>query len=562
MARKSRKNLQTAEAIVLPEISESLDKKMATAAYARLSVEKEQDESIQTQIVMLHNYIAEHPDMKLTDTYIDNGYTGTNFERPNFVRMMDDVRTGKIQCIVVKDLSRFGRDFLETGYYIETLLPRLNVRLIAINDNFDSFRECDINNIAIPIKNMVNDLYAKDFSRKVTAYNDLHRARGDVKLLRSVYGYKRDTENNIYVVNPDTAPIVQMIFRWFLMGVTSGKIADRLNRMQILTPLAYKTIVEKGESFTQEDAWNSGRVRDIIRNIIYIGDLIWGKRRKILYLNVPTHKTPKEEWIVWHHMHEPLVSKADFAEAQKILDSRAYRWHQREGNVYPYNPKDPMQGMVFCMDCGKRMSYTKYCYGNRDGASYSCDCRVTDKNNSEYGRLWKVHSDFLKIVVADQVNIMVKRICDRKRLVSGMQREIRKNGGIPKLQRKKQRIQLKLEKVEEKLVNLYESLAEEIVNAEDYQTIKTKYMAERDAAREELQKMEVECRFAERQLEQFMELEIRLEQYLGETGLNETLLQELVASVHISQNKGVEVRFKYENVIGQIDAWREEEAAE
>ena len=145
--------------------------------------------------------------------------------------MMDDVRTGKIQCIVVKDLSRFGRDFLETGYYIETLLPRLNVRLIAINDNFDSFRECDINNIAIPIKNMVNDLYAKDFSRKVTAYNDLHRARGDVKLLRSVYGYKRDTENNIYVVNPDTAPIVQMIFRWFLMGVTSGKIADRLNRM-------------------------------------------------------------------------------------------------------------------------------------------------------------------------------------------------------------------------------------------------------------------------------------------------------------------------------------------
>ena len=208
------------------------------------------------------------------------------------------------------------------------------------------------------------------------------------------------------------------------------------------------------------------------------------------------------------------------------------------------------------------MSYTKYCYGNRDGASYSCDCRVTDKNNSEYGRLWKVHSDFLKIVVADQVNIMVKRICDRKRLVSGMQREIRKNGGIPKLQRKKQRIQLKLEKVEEKLVNLYESLAEEIVNAEDYQTIKTKYMAERDAAREELQKMEVECRFADRQLEQFMELEKRLEQYLGETGLNETLLQELVASVHISQNKGVEVRFKYENVIGQIDAWREEEAAE
>ena len=159
-------------------VAVSTEKKLATAAYARLSVEKEDDDSIHTQITLLKNYISEHADLELSDTYIDNGFTGTRFDRPDFVRMMDDVRCGKIQCIVVKDLSRFGRDFLETGYYIETLLPRLNVRLISINDDFDSFREGDINSIAIPIKNMVNELYAKDFSRKVTAYNDLHRERG------------------------------------------------------------------------------------------------------------------------------------------------------------------------------------------------------------------------------------------------------------------------------------------------------------------------------------------------------------------------------------------------
>ena len=179
MARKSRKN--TVTETVLPILVPELQAQINTGVYARLSVEKDEDTSIHTQVMMLHNYVAVHPELKLVDTYIDNGYTGTNFDRPDFIRMMDDVRAGKIQCIIVKDLSRFGRDFLETGYYIETLLPKLNVRLISINDNFDSTREEDVNSIALPIKNLVNEMYAKDFSRKLTAYHDLHRRNGDVK---------------------------------------------------------------------------------------------------------------------------------------------------------------------------------------------------------------------------------------------------------------------------------------------------------------------------------------------------------------------------------------------
>ena len=150
MARKSRKNTAPETAIPVPEVE--VPNQVNTGVYARLSVEKDEDISIHTQVMMLHNYVAGHSELKLTETYIDNGYTGTNFDRPDFIRMMDDVRAGKIQCIIVKDLSRFGRDFLETGYYIETLLPKLNVRLIAINDNFDSTREEDVNSIALPIK--------------------------------------------------------------------------------------------------------------------------------------------------------------------------------------------------------------------------------------------------------------------------------------------------------------------------------------------------------------------------------------------------------------------------
>lgn len=558
MARKSRKVKQKDTQNNIP-VAVITEKKLATAAYARLSVEKEDDDSIHTQITLLKNYIAEQSDLELSDTYIDNGYTGTRFDRPDFVRMMDDVRCGKIQCIVVKDLSRFGRDFLETGYYIETLLPRLNVRLISINDDFDSFREGDINSIAIPIKNMVNELYAKDFSRKVTAYNDLHRERGDVKLLRSVYGYKRDAVNNIYVVNPDTAPIVQMIFRWYLLGVTTGQIAKRLNMMQVLTPLAYKAIVEKGEEFNQEgDAWNNGRVRDILRNTIYIGDLTWGKRRKTLFRNVPEHKTPKEEWVICHNMHEPIISKADFEEVQRRLDEMADKL--KSPKDYEYNPPDPFPSKVYCMDCGKKMRYSKYCYGNRDGAFYSCGCREIG-SIYEHHNLWKVNADFLKIVVADQVNQLVAWMCDRKKLVARLQAELQRNTGTLKVQKRKLQLQMKAEQIEDKLTTLYENLAEGIINAEDYKIIKKRYLSEKDTVREELQTADAELRQAEAQLEEFMELVSRLEQYLGEGGFNEALVRELVESIHISQNKGIEIRFACEDVVQQITEMGEEVAS-
>lgn len=169
MARKSRKstkleiNQHEKQNTISPSV---MVQQLATAAYARISVDKKNDGCVQTQITMLHQYIDSHPEYKLVDTYVDNGYTGTDFDRPEFIRLMDDVRAGKIQCIVVKDLSRFGRNTIEAGYYIETIFPCLNVRLISINDNFDSSREEDRNSMIIPIKNMINEMYAKDASKK------------------------------------------------------------------------------------------------------------------------------------------------------------------------------------------------------------------------------------------------------------------------------------------------------------------------------------------------------------------------------------------------------------
>lgn len=545
MARKSRK--QTVCEVLEAPAAQAAEpqNELATGAYARLSSEKvDNRSSIQTQVLLLHNFIAEHPELRLTETYIDDGYTGTNFERPDFVRLMDDVRSGKIQCIVVKDLSRFGRDFLETGYYIETLLPRLNVRLIAITDNFDSARQEDVNNISVPIKNMVNELYAKDFSRKVSAYHDLHRQCGDVHLTRTVYGYAIDKERNVYVPNPDTAPIVKMIFRWFLMGCRTGQIAERLNLLGVQTPLQYKMIVEKGETFEQEDHWNMARIRDILRNEKYIGDLIWGKRAKRLYMNIPEHKTPKEEWVVWHDMHEPLIAKEDFERVQAMLDHTVELL--KEKPIYQTGDVDSFQKKVYCAECGKRMHYQKLCYQNRNGAIYYC------KKKNGVGWHQQIHADFLRILVSDQTQVLIQALCDRKKLIEKAKKGSNASGNFFSAKRKAVQLKVELEQMDGKLAKLYEDLSEGLLSMNDYHELRLHYGDEKDRIQERIKEAEQEQRFAEMQVGRFLDWQAKLEQYLGEVAFNERLADELVEKIVVSEQGSVEIRFTCDDVCSYV----------
>lgn len=544
MARKSRKKMLVEKPEAVPFIIEETRQRMETAAYARLSVEKEGDGSIQTQIQLIHQFIAEKPELHLADTYVDNGYSGTDFERPDFMRMMDDVRTGKIQCIVVKDLSRFGRDFLETGYYIETLLPRLNVRLIAINDEFDSSREEDVNNIAVPIKNMVNEMYANDFSRKVSAYHELHRRNGDVKLLRTVYGYSIDKENNIYVPNPDTAPVVRMIFRWFRMGMRTGQIADRLNTMEIMTPLQYKRSVEKGQTLDKEDLWNMARVRDILKNQRYIGDLIWGKRRKTLYQNVPEHKTPKEEWTVWHDKHEPLVTKEDFEAVQAMLDETASKLSAKP--VYQTDTVDSFPGKIYCAECGKRMKYQKLCYQDRNGSIYYCS-----KENGE-GWHQQVHADFLKVFAADQMQVLIQWMCERKLLIEKAKRRSQNEGNLFAAKRKAAKLKMELERAESQMETLYENFSEGILTAEDYQELRQHYADEKERLKSEIREAEQAQRYADMQVGRFLDWQAQLEQHLGKIAFNQQLADQLIDRIIVSGSGKIEIVFTCDDICSQI----------
>ena len=329
MARTSRRNQPANE--VLQEIPGSVlpIERLKTAAYARLSAEREDDTTIEMQVSMLKEYILKRDDLELEEVYIDNGYTGTDFERPAFHRMMADIQSGRIRCVVVKDLSRFGRNFLETGYYIETVFPKLNVKLISVNDAFDSSKQSDQDSISVPIKNMVNQMYAMDTSKKRYIAEELKRKNKEYTLHTSMYGYRLDKEHNRLLPDPETAPIVQLLFRWYLQGYGMGTAAGLLNQLGILTPRDYKDQCEGKLDPKQRRLWNASTVDQIIRRGDYAGDRFLGKYTRAKFKNEKFHRNDFSKWVICEDTHEPLITREEFAQVSGSLN----RLRQRSSDM-------------------------------------------------------------------------------------------------------------------------------------------------------------------------------------------------------------------------------------
>lgn len=377
MARKSRKNRNVESNIQTVVKKENL---LDTAAYIRLSVENggnETDETLVVQQMLVERFIEEHPDLRLEEVYIDNGFTGTNFERPGFMRLMEDVRSGKVQCIVVKDLSRFGRDYLETGYYLETILPKLNVRFIAITDDYDSSRKEDRENISVPIKNMVNAMYAKDMSKKILAAKEAQKRNGNITLSKVAFGYVRSEDKTRQVVDETVAPVVRMIFQWTLLGVSKREIADRLNLLGIATP-GQKEKRKIARVPFEETKWNGGTVRKILENPTYTGDIVTGKLKQSLYKGVKQYHTEPEEWDVQKDMHTPLVARDDYEELQESREEIHKVTKKRQSRYTKDREKyqDSFPGMVRCGECGNVMYFRRYTHNyttnEKMGSDYYC----------------------------------------------------------------------------------------------------------------------------------------------------------------------------------------------
>jgi DNA invertase Pin-like site-specific DNA recombinase len=347
------------------------DKK--TALYCRLSQEDKfgnngDSSSIQTQKAMLSQF-AKDNNLVNTSFYVDDGASGTTFNRENFQRMICDIEDGKINCVVTKDLSRLGRNYLEAGRYRE-LFTEHGVRFIAMSDGYDSFSD-DGGDIATPIKEIIHEFYARDCSRKVKSAYRTKAQNGGVVSGIPPYGYSRvEGTKNKLEVNPETAPTVQMMFRMALEGKSFHQIAKKLFDDEVLTPKAYLERKGKpdGENYKFKIkypcAWQHSTVVSILHNPIYTGKIVCMRMANKSFKDKSKIARPKEDWIITENAHEALISQQDFDTVQERMKSKQRPKTLNNNNIF--------RGLLFCNDCKRRLSFTS----NKNNDSFRCTANV------------------------------------------------------------------------------------------------------------------------------------------------------------------------------------------
>lgn len=373
MARKSRKNPAVQEKTAHAEM-----KVWKAALYIRLSVEfnGRRGDSLETQQQIMEAYLALCPDIEITAVYTDNGTTGRTFEREAFQQMLDDVERGKINCIVVKDLSRLGRNAIDSGYYIEKYFPLHQVRFIAVNDQYDSEnKENSGNHLIVPLKNMINEAYAADISKKVKAQQRQAMQDGAFVGSRPPYGYKKAPDNcHKLLVNEDTAPVVRQIFQWTTDGISLNDVVKRLNGNGYPSPGHYlmQTGVITNKRLAGSGKWQTWTVSKILADEVYTGDMVQGKTKTVGHRQIPTDRS---EWIIVRGTHEPLITRELFDKAQAVRENAAAKYSQMEKVPYTENI---LRGRIFCGRCGKNL------HRQRSRGIYSYRCIANDRMGIKY----------------------------------------------------------------------------------------------------------------------------------------------------------------------------------
>lgn len=349
------------------------------ALYARISVDanERKRESIETQLDIMKDYITEHPELGSYLEYVDRGFSGTSFERPAFNLMMDDVRSGKINCIMVKDLSRFGRNYLETTNYIETILPFMGVRLISVNDRFDTEdRKCQGKDLEVTIKNLANDMYAKDISRKVASAHETNRKRGKWTGGTPPYGYNLnpDQKSGSFVIDEDAANVVRRIFAMAGEGASFWSIATSLQKEGLNTPRIYRRTGHLYHRQGDPDTmWYAATIAGIVHCEAYTGSMVQGKIRGRLYDNEKSHVLDRSEWTIVENAHEPLVSKDVFDRIQLMAKDRYAKTSlSSSGGTTASKKKNKYAGVIFCGECGRTLRYHSSYSRHKDGTKKRC----------------------------------------------------------------------------------------------------------------------------------------------------------------------------------------------
>ena len=518
------------------------------AIYVRLSKEdgdvagasKAESNSISNQKELIRDFLKDKEDIVVVSERVDDGYSGSSFERPGFQQMLEDIRRGAVDCVIVKDLSRFGREYIDTGRYIERLFPALGVRFIAVNDHYDSLRgDGQGDEILVPFKNLINDAYCRDISVKIRSHLEVKRRNGEFIGAFAPYGYQKDGEDrHRLVVDAYAAGVVRDIFRMKLNGMSQDAIAGKLNRDGILSPMEYKNSwgINFRTAFRVKAAsgWSPVAVRRILENEVYIGNLVQGRQ------STPNHKVKKSirkdkgDWVRVEKNHEPVVSERDFAVVQKLLGMDTRTAPDRE-SVYL------LSGVAVCGDCGAPMvrkvssvNGKRYCY-------YIC-------SGHKAGGSCGPHRIPVQ-ALEDAVFVLLKRhigcILDLERVLEYAGTVPFRDLDVRKLEERREKLLGEAERCRELRMMLYEDMKDGVITKEDYVELHAAYEARGKEAQEAAGKAEREIRAVLEGDEDKYRWISYFKEYRDIGELTRNVVVALISEVRVYDRENIEVVFDF-----------------
>lgn len=523
--------------------------------YARLSRDdgdKLESDSITNQKALIRDFLSKHPEIHVVSEKTDDGYSGVNFDRPEFKRMMDDIRSGKVKCVLVKDLSRFGRDYIEAGEYLEKIFPFMGIRFISITDGYDSLTCDDAEGaLMIPLKNMINDVYAKDISRKIITSFRARQEKGEFLPAFAPYGYVKSKEVAYrYEVDQETAPYVRMIFEWKAEGVSHNEICKRLNAMGAVTPARRKVDlgIWRAERY-KNTVWFGRTIIDILKNPTYTGCIVYGRIPKSLYEGIKMHRAPEEEWRYVPNAHEPIISQELFDKVQKMFADRAKKFQKKMNENAPLRElvTNHFKGKIYCGDCGKRMRFVKPTDKrypiDQNHAVYVCGGYL----DSGYSRCSR-HSIRYPLVaeaVLAAIKVQLEFALKQEQFIRQMRGSVREKNLIDKYVGRINYLSQELKKINGKRESLFENFAEGILDEAEYQFAKKKYD---DEAADMEKKLAVE-KAKKAQLDDVLLLS---NEWLGAihqaeniAEIDSDLVKYLISSVKVFEDNRVEVELNF-----------------
>lgn len=520
------------------------------AIYLRLSRDDEdkvESYSIQNQRELLKSFIEKDPTLELAQEFSDDGYTGTNFNRPAFQKMMELVDNKVIDCIIVKDLSRLGRNYIETGRYIDQIFPMLGVRFISVNDNYDSIREHnDADDIIIPFKNLINDTYCRDISMKIRSQLDVKRKNGQFIGSFAPYGYDKDPKDKYHlIIDEKAATTVRMVFNMKLEGYNPQRIADKLNEMGVLPPLQYKRAkglkCNCGYWKGDDPKWYHTSITGILTNEMYLGHMVQGKMRKLNYKLPQCKPIDRKDWVVVKNTHEPIITQDIFDRVQEMLDMDTRTSPDAE-TVRLYS------GFVKCPDCGQNMIIRTVFRGKRRYVYYTCSTNKAGRGCSSH----LINAEKLEKTVEAAIKEHVAMLLNSGVLLKKAE-DLPKDGHIIKvLDNQIKELDNEISHYNDLQEKLYIDYKEDIIEKDDYDELKDGFSRKLEAAkrsRENVLAKKQEALDAPPISMEWMR-EIRRLGYVDT--ITRKLVSMLIEKIIVYDKEHIEIVFRYKDEINYI----------